>query len=70
MAKDIKENEFNENVKRLNSLDKDIKDNEFNADLKRINSMDKSIEDAKPRSSSFKDANNFVRTKSGTFVIN
>ena len=50
MAKDIKENEFNENVKRLNSLDKDIKDNEFNADLKRINSMDKSIEDAKPRS--------------------
>ena len=25
---------------------------------------------AKPKSSSFKDANNFVRTKSGTFVSN
>ena len=45
----------------------DIKDNEFNAELKRINSME-SKQDVKPRSSSFKDAENFVRTKSGTFV--
>ena len=45
----------------------DIKDNEFNAELKRQNSME-SQQNAKPRSSSFKDAENFVRTKSGTFV--
>ena len=45
----------------------EIKDNEFNADLKRKNSMEPDME-AKPRNSSFKDADNFVRTKSGTFV--
>lgn len=44
-----------------------IKDNEFNADLKRRNSNECNM-DAKPRSSSFKDSDKFVRTKSGTFV--
>ncbi len=46
----------------------DVKDNEFNADLKRKNSMDSTSEEIKPRSSSFKDSDQFVRTKSGTFV--
>ena len=45
-----------------------IKDNEFNADLKRINSMDTSNMDSKPRKSSFKDPDKFVRTTSGTFM--
>ena len=46
-----------------------IKDNEFNAELKRKNSIDQSMMgDIKPRSSSFKNSADFVRTKSGTFV--
>jgi hypothetical protein len=43
-----------------------IGDNEFNADLKRLNSMD--VTDKNPRSSSFKDPEKYVRSKSGTFV--
>ena len=46
-----------------------IKDNEFNADLKRKNSLENSTNmDDKPRSSSFKNSDMYVRTKSGTFV--
>lgn len=45
----------------------DIKPNEFNAVLKRKNSMDRDT-DRKPRSSSFKDSDKYVRSKSGTFV--
>ena len=44
----------------------DIKDNEFNAELKRQNSME-SQQNAKPRSSSFKDADQFVY-RAGAFV--
>ena len=50
-------------------MSEQIKDNEFNADLKRMNSMDLSKNaDIKPRSSSFKDSEKYVRTPSGTFV--
>ena len=50
-------------------MSEQIKDNEFNADLKRKNSLDLSNNtDIKPRSSSFKNAEQYIRTKSGTFV--
>ena len=50
-------------------MSEQIKDNEFNADLKRKNSSDMSNNtDIKPRSSSFKNAEQYIRTKSGTFV--
>ena len=50
-------------------MSEQIKDNEFNAELKRKNSMDNSNNaDIKPRSTSFKDSDKFIRTKSGTFV--
>ena len=48
-------------------MSEQIKDNEFNADLKRKNSMDSNPE-MNPRSSSFKNPDKFVRTKSGTFM--
>ena len=45
----------------------DVKDNEFNAEFKRRNSEESFDHEAKPRSSSFKNPNDFIRTKSGTF---
>ena len=46
----------------------EIKENEFNAELKRKNSMESQTGNAIPRSSSFKDAEKYVRTNTGTFV--
>ncbi len=49
----------------------EIKPNEFNAELKRKNSMDSTFERRAndiPRTSSFKNKDKYVRTKSGTFV--
>ena len=45
-----------------------INDNEFNAELKRRNSEEQFDQDAKPKRSSFKNSDSFVRTHSGTFV--
>ena len=50
-------------------MSEQIKDNEFNAELKRKDSMDMSKNpDITPRTSSFKNPEKYVRTKSGTFV--
>ena len=50
-------------------MSEQIKDNEFNADLKRKDSMDMSKNpDITPRTSSFKNPEKYIRTKSGTFV--
>ena len=45
-----------------------INDNEFNAEFKRRNSEEKFDQDAKPKRSSFKNSDSYVRTHSGTFV--
>ena len=45
-----------------------IMDNEFNAEFKRRNSEEQFDQDAKPKRSSFKNSDSYVRTHSGTFV--
>ena len=44
----------------------EVRENEFNAELKRKNSMES--QGSIPRSSSFKNAEKYVRTNTGTFV--
>ena len=45
-----------------------INDNEFNAEFKRRNSEEQFDQDVKPKRSSFKNSDSYVRTHSGTFV--